>query len=365
MNAINLQRDQDAAFLERVEKIRDLIASRNLSAVLLRKNPNLAWLIGGRVHVPSVLDMTCFDIVVSTNSITAITNVIEAPRLTAEEFPSGIDIEVINWWQERDPRLPNGASVGCDKPGADRIDISSEIEILRSSLITADQTRFAKVCEDAAKALGGAMKEVRADDREIDVAARITNAMWRADLETVFLGVAGDLRAQKFRHPLPTTQLIGSRVVASICARRKGLIASVTRIVAFGAVPQVQGDEYSRLLQVESAMLDAVTIGGTFAKVVQAASKAYPKFGFAQDEWQKHHQGGPTGYLPRDWPATPQTTRLIAPDQPVAWNPTAQGWKVEDTWLTNDRGVLLLSVDPDWPALEVGGRSRPGLLVRT
>ncbi|MBI3428791.1 MAG: M24 family metallopeptidase [Actinobacteria bacterium] len=364
MNTTKLQQGLDAAFLERVEKIRHLMATRNLSAVVLRKNPNLAWLIGGRVHVPSVLDMACFDIVVGENSIMAITNVIEAPRLAAEEFPNGIDVDVINWWQERDPRLPHGSSIGCDNPGADRIDLSSEIEVLRSSLIAADQARFAKVCEDAATALGNAMKEVRADDREVDVAARITNAMWRADLEAVFLGVAGDLRVRKFRHPLPTTQLIGSRVVASICARRKGLIASVTRIVTFDAIPQTQGDEYSRLLQVESAIMDAVTIGDPFAKVVQAATKAYQKFGFNQDEWRQHHQGGPTGYLPRDWPATLESTRLIAPDQAVAWNPTAQGWKVEDTWLTSDRGARLLSVDSGWPTLKVGGRSRPGLLLR-
>jgi antitoxin VapB len=164
------------------------------------------------------------------------------------------------------------------------------------------------------------------------------------------------------RHPLPTTDPVGNRVVASICAKRKGLIASVTRIVHFGPIGAGVA-EYESLLQVEAAILDATLVGASFADPVKAASLAYGENGFEKDEWHKHHQGGPTGYLPRDWPSNLGVTRPIALNQPIAWNPTGKGWKVEDTLITTASGIELLTNDSSWPSISVKGRSRPGILT--
>jgi antitoxin VapB len=208
------------------------------------------------------------------------------------------------------------------------------------------------------------MKLVETTDREIDVAGKISKALWESDLEIAFIGVAGEARVQKFRHPLPTTSKIGSRAVASICAKRKGLIASVTRIVTFGVLPESDYNSYLQLLHVEASILDATVIGKAFSEPVKAAIAAYPAHGFDADEWSHHHQGGPTGYLPRDWPATTTSTRVIAQNQPIAWNPTGKGFKVEDTILTSPTGLEILSIDSAWPELTVSGRRRPGLLQR-
>jgi antitoxin VapB len=140
------------------------------------------------------------------------------------------------------------------------------------------------------------------------------------------------------------------------------LIASVTRIIHFGPLGNGAG-EYESLLKVEAAMLDATVVGAALSEPVKAASLAYGANGFAEDEWHKHHQGGPTGYLPRDWPANLGTTRAIALNQPIAWNPTGKGWKVEDTLIATNSGIEILSNDPSWPALTVNGRARPGILT--
>jgi len=301
---------------------------------------------------------------VTLDSVTAVTNSIEAPRLIAEEFPAGIDVKIVNWWEGRDSHLPAGEKIGSDQAGAGRIDLSLEVEVVRASLIESDVARFKDICTDTAVALGAAMKEVKSLDREIDVAGLITKYLWESDLEIAFLGVAGESRVKRFRHPLPTHELIGSRAVASICAKRKGLIASVTRIVTFGELPESDYNSYLSLLNVEAALFDATTIGSAFSEPVKAAIAAYPANGFNADEWTHHHQGGPMGYLPRDWPATTTTTRVIAQNQPIAWNPTAQGWKAEDTILASARGIEILSVDSAWPEIEMAGRIRPGLLQR-
>ena len=353
-----------SAFNQRIQLLRDLMKAQGLDAFVLRRNPNLAWAIAGRAHVPTTIDAACFDLIITQESATAITNVVEAPRLIAEELPSEVTVKTVKWSEGRDPQLPTGSKVGCDQPGGDRIDLGTEVEIMRASLISSDVERFKEICIDAAVALGNAMKQIESTDREIDVAGLITHSLWQADLEIAFLGVAGADRVHTFRHPLPTDAVIGNRVSASICAKRKGLIASVTRIVTFGDVTNSMTNEYTSIFKVEAALLDATVVGRPFSDPINAAIAAYPAHGFDADEWTKHHQGGPTGFLPRDWPANQSTTRLIAENQPIAWNPTGKGWKAEDTILATSSGVQLLTIDPEWPSQEIAGRSRPLFLQR-
>ena len=353
-----------SAFNQRIEPLRDLMKAKGLDAFVLRRNPNLAWAIAGRSHVPSTIDAACFDLIITQDSATAITNVVEAPRLIAEELPSEVTVKSIKWSEGRDSQLPTGSKVGSDQPGGDRIDLGTEVEMIRASLIDSDVARFKEICVDAAVALGNAMKQVESSDREIDVAGLIAHSLWQADLEVAFLGVAGADRVHKFRHPLPTDAVVGNRVSASICAKRKGLIASVTRIVTFGEVADSMINEYTSIYKVEAALLDATVVGKAFSDPINAAIAAYPANGFDADEWTKHHQGGPTGFLPRDWPANQGSTRLIAQNQPIAWNPTGKGWKAEDTILATSSGVKMLTNDPDWPTFEVNGRTRAFLLQR-
>ena len=353
-----------SAFNQRLQPLRELMKEKGLESFVLRRNPNLAWAIAGRAHVPTTIDLACFDLIVTQDSATAITNVVEAPRLIAEELPTEVTVKTVKWTEGRDPLLPIGPKVGSDQPGADRIDLSIEVEIIRASLIESDLDRFKHICVDAAVALGNAMKQVESTDREIDVAGLITHSLWQADLEIAFLGVAGQDRVHKFRHPLPTDSVVGNRVSASICAKRKGLIASVTRIVTFGELTDLMVSDYTSIFRVEAALLDATVIGAPFSDPINAAIAAYPANGFDADEWTKHHQGGPTGFLPRDWPANQGSTRLIAENQPIAWNPTGKGWKAEDTIVATTSGLQILSVDPDWPSFEVSGRDRPFLLQK-
>ena len=76
-----------SAINERMQPLRALMKGKGLDSLVLRRNPNLAWAIAGRAHVPTTIDAACFDLIIKNNSLTAVTNSIEAPRLVAEEFP--------------------------------------------------------------------------------------------------------------------------------------------------------------------------------------------------------------------------------------------------------------------------------------
>ena len=64
------------------------------------------------------------------------------------------------------------------------------------------------------------------------------------------------------------------------CARRYGLVASVTRIVSFDPLGSDERDAYERLLHVEQAFLDASRAGARLGDVVAAGTAAYGAHGF-------------------------------------------------------------------------------------
>jgi Xaa-Pro aminopeptidase len=347
------------SFESKVERIRELARERGLDQVVLRRSPNLAWLLEGRVHVAMVIDAAACDVVITGDEVRVVTNAIEANRLRDEELPVDVVLDVVPWTSGRDARLPVGPTVGTDQPSAGRVDLAGDIERLRQQLESQDIARLESVCQDAAIALGAVVRSASPSQSETDVAASISAAMWTLDLEPVVLLVAGDRRAALMRHPLPTGEIVGTRLIASVCVRRKGLIASVTRVAHFGRSDDPELARYEALLGVEADMLAATVAGAEFKEPVLAAQKAYPDGGFPADEWTRHHQGGPTGFLPRDWPATPDSTLTMLAGQPVAWNPTAAGWKVEDTWLVTSGSPRLLSGDPTWPSVTIAERPRP------
>ncbi len=147
--------------------------------------------------------------------------------------------------------------------------------------------------------------------------------------------------------------------MAVVCARRHGLIANVTRWVRFGAAPIAELDAERRLLEVEAEVFAASRPGVAVVDVLATVRAAYPAHGFAADEWRRHHQGGPCGYVGRDPRAADGVPDKLAEGQAIAWNPSAPGVKVEDTALVVADGIRLLSVDERWPTTQVAGRARP------
>ena len=46
-----------SAFNQRLQPLRELMKEKGLDSFVVRRNPNLAWAIAGRAHVPTTIDM--------------------------------------------------------------------------------------------------------------------------------------------------------------------------------------------------------------------------------------------------------------------------------------------------------------------
>ena len=144
------------------------------------------------------------------------------------------------------------------------------------------------------------------------------------------------------------------------CARRGGLIASLSRIVCAGSVPEELRRRTQAVARVNARLLAATRPGANGSELYQTAAAAYAMEGFAGEE-HLHHQGGACGYRTRDWVAHPSSAETVQSNQAFAWNPSITGTKAEETCLVSAEGVELLTTTPEWPQITVrlDGREYP------
>jgi len=351
---------------EKRARLLALLDAYDLDAIVLRRPGNVAWYSGGgRTHILAAQDVGVADVVVARGGDEVVTAVNEAPRLRAEEL-HGLEAEwrVLPWSSEREPALPSGERVGCDAPLAGTRDVGAAIEAARRSLVPAELERYRVLGADAAAALTRVAVASDASWSEHHAAAHLAKELVERAVDPVVLLVAGFERLPHHRHPLPRDAALGSLAMFVVCARRCGLIASVTRFVSFGPLPAHLRDAYERLLRVDVAFNRATVAGARVGDVFAAGAEAYAENGFDAKEWQLHHQGGPTGYEPRDYLATPESEPAVEQGQAFAWNPSVPSLKSEDTIVAGSEPPEVLTVDPEWPIVEVGGLARPLVLER-
>jgi antitoxin VapB len=155
--------------------------------------------------------------------------------------------------------------------------------------------------------------------------------------------------------------------MVNLCARKWGLVISMTRFIHFGPMPQELADGFEAAAIVNAALLHATRAGATARQLFSVAKDAYAAAGFPGAE-EAHHQGGATGYGEREWLATPKGAEIVLNRQAFAWNPSVRGGKVEDTVLLHDGAIELLTETTEFPAVVTlaGGQSyhSSGVLLR-
>lgn len=270
----------------------------------------------------------------------------EADRMIAEELlPEDAERVVrVPWWT-------SPAVAAAEMAGVAEADAATQLRAARARMLPAERARYRSLGRETAETLTDVLARVSPAQSERAVAAVAAAELIARGIDPLVVLVAGAERGG-FRHPLPTAGVLGERAMIVVCGRRDGLIANATRWVG-------ESVDEEPVLGVERAFLDASAPGGRLDEAFAAGTAAYARFGFDADEWQHHHQGGPTGYAGRDPRATASTADLLVEDQAFAWNPTGPGRKVEDTMLRTDDGWEVLTVDERWPSVEYEGLRRP------
>jgi antitoxin VapB len=342
----------------KLERVRTWLDSAGYDGALFSTQPEVAWVTDGltdpvvRNEEPALV----WALVTRTDAV-LITTSIEEPRLRAEENTAGFELHAVPW------HSPGGlAQAVNDRAGGLRLASDpAELAVLRMPLTTSEAERQSTLGLETASALEAALHCWHPSERECDVAARIAGALEERLIIASVLLVAGAERRLAFRHPVTSSAATGRNVLAVVVGVRGGLNVACSRTVAAGQPDPELAARHLAACAVETAMIAATRPGATWDSALAAGIAAYAAAGFP-DEWRSHVQGGPIGYLSREFDVVPGSARAkatIVPGDAFAWNPTVRGAKSEDTFVVGADGPVPVTNTTNWP---VGHLGRPEIL---
>lgn len=346
----------------KTERLKKALAENALDGVLINAQHNFAWLTGGGSNgIDISRDNGAANLLVtSTGKRYLLTNNIEMQRMLNEELLSE-DFEPVEYsWQDEKSdanfvvekaKAISGSHVAADYA------IESKIAACRYSLTDDEKARFRSLGSDAASAFERAIQNLSIGASEIEIAEILRLQLAVGKMASVVTLVAADERIAKYRHPVPSENRLRTTLLLVACAKRGGLIVSLSRIVCFGEIPHELKRKTESAAYVNACLLDATRPGAIGAGLYRTAANAYAKQGFA-GEIDRHHQGGAAGYRTREWVAHPQSSEVVQSDQAFAWNPSITGTKVEDTCIVTESGVEIITASPEFPQIStiINGR---------
>lgn len=354
------------------EKMIQWMGGNGLAGILLRRNENIAWATGGAVEgvVCTAAETGTYAVLVTAAGRRFyLTTENEAPRAHDEEF-GALDFEPVlfPWYADETAATAvklAGGPVGSDTPGAGLTSIS--LYPLRAALSETEIARYRWLGTETSAATVEALRQVEPGMSEYDLEALTTAGLFRRGILPSVALYAVDERILKYKHAVPRGHRLKEYGMLNLCARKWGLVISITRFIHFGAVPKDLAARFVSAAKVNAALLDATRVGATSGDLFRVAQAAYAAEGYAGEE-RFHHQGGPTGYNEREWVATPAGTEILLDDQAFAWNPSIRGGKTEDTVILHGGKIEYLTTTPELPVIEASVNGKvylsAGVLVK-
>jgi Xaa-Pro aminopeptidase len=344
-------------FSQKQNRIQALLAEHKLDALLLRRVSSFAWATcGAASYVNTATTNGEAALLITPSGRHLITNNIEAVRLEQEEKlkAQGWEFRAVPWHEAQDTvaELTQGLRLGADGLYSAATDLSGGLARLRANLTLEEGERFRMLGRLCAEAMDRAAQAVRPGQTEYQIASLLAHEAESRGMQAIVNLIAADERAFSFRHPLPTDKKLERYAMLVLCGRRWGLVCSLTRFVHFGRLPDDLRRKAKAVAQVDATFIAATRPGQTLGAIFRQATAAYAEAGF-RDEWRLHHQGGPAGYEPREYVATPDSTDIVSVGQAYAWNPSITGTKSEDTIFVGDEGNEVLTAIDGWPTLTV------------
>ncbi len=360
---------------EKERRVRNFLRSRNLKALLLKRQANFSWMTGGGLNLVGITtEFGATALLITEDSKYVLSNNIESPRMIDEERleRQGFIVKTFPWYEDYEvplvKELMGDSPFGSDVPFQNAMMVAEGVAKLRYSLTPEEQDRYRWLGERASLALEKTLMKTKKGETESEVVGRLCNELWKDRIDPVTLMSAADDRVFQFRHPIPTEKKIKKYLMVSVNARKWGLIVSLTRFVYFGKLPRALRKKYEANVFVDCTLMAHTRPGVPAREVLQKGIDAYREKEYPE-EWKLHHQGGSIGYAGRDYRVNFKTPDLIQEHQAFTWNPSLTGTKSEDTILATSRGPELITRPVRYPTLsmEVENVSfvRPAILEKT
>jgi Xaa-Pro dipeptidase len=341
---------------EKLKRIENFLDRNGAGALLLSRHGNIAWITAGQVEARVVAGSetaVCSLLLMRDGHRYYLAPNNEGTRLADEEFAGlGYEAVIYPWYESRANRLREllGDATLCADILAPDARIVNLVD-LQTPLLPTEIARLRTLSLDTAAITAEVLQGLAPGITEREMAARTSSALLMRGIapSVVLMGV--DDRIRRYKHAVPRGGVLKRYGMLNLCARRWGLVVSITRFVHFGQPPSELADAFKAAAQIHAEILHATREQAVSSEIFAAARRAYASVG-AADEIEKHHQGGPCGYAERDWVITPSGNERVVLPQAFAYNPSLPGAKVEDTVVIENGSIEVLTRTPELPLIE-------------
>lgn len=337
-------------------RLNALMDENDWTAVLLSRHENLAWATAGRVEARVGLGSetaVCSLLITRSGRRCYLAPNNEAARLADEEFRGlGWEAVLYPWTEDGRDDLAHklgGVEIASDTPQPGFYPVN--LTALRSPLLPGEVERYRVLGKAVAESTARVLRGLSPGFTEDEMAARVAADLLVQHITPTVLLMATDERIFRYKHAVARSGVLRNYGMLNLCARRQGLVISITRFVHFGPMPAELAANFEKAARINAELLHASRAGATSAELYAVAARGYARAGVA-DEITRHHQGGAAGYRERDWIAIPSGSERVAAVQGLAWNPSLQGAKAEDTAVLHDGAIEILTETPGLPAIE-------------
>lgn len=343
---------------EKLARVRSFLAAKGLDGLLLTKETTFSWITGGgEDYIVHSIDEAQVKVLVSKNAVVVITNNIEAPRLAAEVVDGlGFTLEEFRYYEPDEEAAliakycPDPTKVATDaaNPGGMQALETSDLLALLFPLTSSEVEKYRWLGRKCVEVLEAVADVVRPGMTEYDIQYLLAREMWYWDIFPTVNLASVDERVRTYKHPFPAGAKLDRYANLNVCVRRWGMIISTSRLIHFGPPDEELEKVFEAGGHVMASMLHATRPGNTFRQVLQANEAAYAAGGYP-DEWQRHLQGGPILTGERITLLRSLPDAVIKAGMALAYNPTCQGSKHEDTFIVTSDGLEILTPCITWP----------------
>lgn len=340
-----------------------MLKAENLGGVLLNSQHNFAWLTAGGNNGVDLSNPNGIGslLIREDGKRFLLANKVEMPRLLAEEV-SDKDFEPIEFdWQADKINggfVPETAQSLLEKPLATDLFYNPNFRVVegliakcRFQLTIEEIDRYRKLGKYAGEVIGKIYDKIEVGQTEKQIANIVRFELGKFGINSVVTLVAADERIKNYRHPIPTENVWKKTLMIVTCAKRDGLIASLSRIFSVGNVSDDLRNRTDAVAKVHAKMMHATRPNATGKEIFEFTKQSYADVGFVGEE-TNHHQGGATGYKTRDWVAHSQNNERVLVNQAFALNPSITGTKSEETFFVSENGIEVITVSPNFPTIE-------------
>ena len=164
-------------------------------------------------------------------------------------------------------------TLGADWPLPNTVPFEPALARTRATLTDEEVARYRALGRDTGRIVGDVCRRLTPGDDEREIAATMADALAAVQARGVVLLVGSDERIRRYRHPVPTATRWKHVVLVATCAERDGLIVSVSRIVAAGAVPPDLRSRTRATATVFERLLDRDAPGHAGRRAVRRGSR--------------------------------------------------------------------------------------------